>query len=132
MSKLLINRQYRKWLINNKMLKRFQAAEKLLGLRPSKRVDPRHCPLRHKYWLQRNRIDACNVRPSVGVMKQIKLKEKIETSSTPLIHCQHCGGLTRLIGSEPHPVQDDADLLTYCCTACDEFLVLPVESGART
>jgi len=88
-------------------------------------------PLRHKYWLQRNRIDAHDVCPNVGVMKQIKLTEKIETGSTPLIHCQHCGGLTRLIGSESHPVQDNTDLLTYVCMDCDEFLVLPIESGAR-
>jgi hypothetical protein len=64
-------------------------------------------------------------------MKQIKLKEKVATGSPPLIHCQHCGGLTRLIGSESHPVQDNIDVLTYCCTACDEFLVLPIESGAH-
>ena len=93
-------------------------------------VAPRHYPLRHKYWLQRNGIDACDVCLSVGVMKQIKLKEKAE-GSTPLIHCQHCGGLTRLIGIEPHPVEANTDLLTYCCTACDEFLVLPIERGAH-
>jgi hypothetical protein len=53
-------------------------------------------------------------------MKQIKLKEKIETGSTPLIHCQHCAGLTRLVGSESHPVQENTDLLTYVCMDCDE------------
>jgi hypothetical protein len=62
-------------------------------------------------------------------MKQIGLKE-IE-SVAPLL-CQDCGGLMRLIGSEPHPVELKTDLLTYCCTACDEFLVLPFESGANT
>jgi hypothetical protein len=95
-------------------------------------MDPRQSPLRHKYWLQRNGIDACDVCLSVSVMKQIKLKEKVEPDSTPLIGCQHCGGLMRLIGSESHPVQHNTELLTYCCTACDEFLVLPIESGART
>ena len=36
----------------------------------------------------------------------------------------------RLIGSEPHPVMSGTDLLTYACTACDEFLVLPSEVPA--
>ena len=29
--------------------------------------------------------------------------------------------LCRLIGSEPHPVKDNADLLTYLCSTCGEF-----------
>jgi hypothetical protein len=37
----------------------------------------------------------------------------------------------RLIGNEPHPVQDDTDLLTYTCTVCDEFVVTPVKSSAN-
>lgn len=32
----------------------------------------------------------------------------------------------RLVGSEPHPVEANANLLTYSCTGCDELLVLPV------
>jgi hypothetical protein len=59
-------------------------------------------------------------------MKQIQLKEV--TPATPC-DCQSCGGLLRLIGSEPHPVQDNTDLLTYTCTVCDEFQVVPVESA---
>ena len=35
----------------------------------------------------------------------------------------------RLIGSEPHPTRDTADLLTYACTACDEFVLLPLPAG---
>ena len=80
---------------------------------------------RHKCWLQRNRIDAGNARVSFRVMEQIELKHVI--GSEPLL-CEHCGGLMRLVGSEPHPVQSRIDLLTYACTACDEFLVLPVQS----
>jgi hypothetical protein len=34
----------------------------------------------------------------------------------------------RLVGSEPHPVEAKTDLLTYACTACDEFFVLPVDA----
>jgi hypothetical protein len=37
----------------------------------------------------------------------------------------------RLVGSEPHPVEDKTDLLTYACTACDEFFVLPIEASAQ-
>jgi hypothetical protein len=96
--------------------------------------------LRHKHWLQRNRIDASNVCFSVGIMKQskleevgvmkeIRLKETVETSPTPLIVCQRCGGPTRLIGSEAHPVQDNIDLLTYCCMGCEEFTVLPIPAN---
>jgi len=31
----------------------------------------------------------------------------------------------RLVGSEPHLVEARTDLLTYSCTSCEEFLVLP-------
>ncbi len=31
----------------------------------------------------------------------------------------------RLISSERHPVEAKTELLTYCCTACDEYLVFP-------
>jgi len=53
----------------------------------------------------------------------IRLKE--ETPSTPL--CQFCGGPTRLIGSERSPGKDNTDLLTYICSPCDKFAVMPVE-----
>jgi len=86
------------------------------------------CAGQHRYWLQRNRIDAFDVCPTVGVMKQIEPKGMTELA--PHL-CQRCGGLMRLIGSEPHPVEVDTDLLTFCCTACDEFLVLPIESWAN-
>ena len=61
-------------------------------------------------------------------MKQIELKE-IERLA-PLL-CKQCGALMRLIGSEPHPVEAKTDHLTYCCTACDEFLVLPIQNLAN-
>jgi hypothetical protein len=61
-------------------------------------------------------------------MKHIELEEM--KSLRPLL-CQCCGGLMRLIGSEPHPVEAKTDLLTYCCTACDEFLVLPIQNPAN-
>jgi hypothetical protein len=75
-----------------------------------------------KGWVQRNRIDGDRECLSVTGMKQIEIKDA-ETLA-PLL-CQHCGGLMRLVGSEPHPVEAKTDLLTYSCTACDEFLVLP-------
>jgi hypothetical protein len=58
---------------------------------------------------------------------------KDATDFAPLL-CQRCGGLMRLIGSEPHPIEAKADLLTYSCTACEDFLVLSVSipaTGAR-
>ena len=61
-------------------------------------------------------------------MKQIEVEE-IE-SVAPLL-CQDCGGLMRLIGSEPDPVEAKTDLLTYCCMACDEYLVQPIRSPAN-
>jgi hypothetical protein len=61
-------------------------------------------------------------------MQQIELKE---TKGLAAHLCAFCGGPMRLIGSEPHPVEAKTDLLTYCCTACDEFLVLPIKSEAR-
>ena len=44
--------------------------------------------------------------------------------------CEHCGSLMRLVGSEPHPVEANSDLLTYACTACDEFFVVPIDASA--
>jgi hypothetical protein len=55
----------------------------------------------------------------------IQLKQETPSAS---IGCQFCGGPMRLIGSEPHPVKDNTDLLTYLCSACGEFAVLPIES----
>lgn len=54
-------------------------------------------------------------------MKQVELDE----GKGPV--CQRCGGVMRLIGSERHPTETKIDLLTYCCPACNEFLVLPHE-----
>jgi hypothetical protein len=56
-------------------------------------------------------------------MKQIEIKDA--TSLAPLL-CGRCGGLMRLIGSEPHPTEAKTDLLTYSCTACDEFQLLSI------
>jgi len=56
-------------------------------------------------------------------MKHIEIREK--KSLAPLL-CQRCGGVMRLVGSEPHPVEARTDLLTYSCTACEELFVLPV------
>jgi len=64
-------------------------------------------------------------------MKHVEAKDT--TDFAPLL-CQHCGGLMRLVGSEPHPVEAKTDLLTYNCTACEELLVLPLSipaTGAR-
>lgn len=56
-------------------------------------------------------------------MKHIEIREK---ESLAALLCQRCGGVMRLVGSEPHPVEAKTDLLTYSCTACEEFFVLPV------
>jgi len=82
----------------------------------------------HRHWLQGNRIDGADAQHSVVMMKQTERKEASERA--PHL-CKRCGGLMRLIGSERHPVEVSTDLLTYCCTSCDEFLVLPVEKATR-
>jgi len=56
-------------------------------------------------------------------MKQIEIKD---ADNLALFLCRRCGGLMRLIGSEPHPAEAKTDLLTYSCTACEEFLALPM------
>ena len=62
-------------------------------------------------------------------MKHVVAKEP--KTLAPLL-CQRCGGLMRLVGSEPHPVRDNVDLLTYVCMGCDEFTVLPIENPTNT
>ena len=66
---------------------------------------------------------------TLGSMKHIETKD---TKSLAPLLCQRCGGLMRLIGSEPHPVEANTDLLTYSCTACEEFLVLPLSIPATS
>jgi hypothetical protein len=48
--------------------------------------------------------------------------------------CGHCGGLMRLVGTEPHPVHDGTDLFTYACTACDalQVITVPLPPTARS
>jgi transcription elongation factor Elf1 len=57
-------------------------------------------------------------------MKTIEIKENTSLAPFP---CEACGGLMRLVGSEPHPVEAKVDLLTFNCTACGAFHVSPVE-----
>jgi hypothetical protein len=57
-------------------------------------------------------------------MKTIEIKESKSLAPFP---CEHCGGVMRLVGSEPHPVVANVDLLTFNCTACDAFQVSRVE-----
>ena len=42
--------------------------------------------------------------------------------------CVECGGPTRLVGIEPHPIKRDMELRTFECMACDSSnaLVMPV------
>ena len=127
MSNLLIRRSCNEWHMNRKRLKSFRI---LLRRQPSKMIGERKRLSPCQHWLQRNRIDGRDGCLSVGVMNQIILLKQ-ETPSTP-IHCQFCGGLMRLIGSEPHPIEDNLDLLTYLCSACDEFAVSPIESPPIT
>jgi hypothetical protein len=54
---------------------------------------------------------------------------KNSNGMTPLL-CPRCGGLMRLVGSEPHPVDEQTDLLTYSCTVCEEMVVTPVPPAA--
>jgi hypothetical protein len=61
-------------------------------------------------------------------MKNIETRNSAKIS--PLL-CQSCAGLMRLIGSEPHPVHAETDLLTYSCTACGEFLVVPLHPASK-
>jgi len=44
--------------------------------------------------------------------------------------CTKCGGRTRLVGIEPHPIKDHTDLRTYECLACDalQARVVPIAS----
>ena len=62
-------------------------------------------------------------------MKHIEIKDTKDWA--PLL-CQRCGGLMRLIGSEPHPTEAKTDLLTYTCTACEDLLVLPLPIPATS
>jgi DNA-directed RNA polymerase subunit RPC12/RpoP len=57
-------------------------------------------------------------------MKPLEFEAMHET--TPLL-CQRCGSLMRLVGSEPHPVEVKTDLLTYACTGCGDFQVVPLD-----
>jgi hypothetical protein len=61
-------------------------------------------------------------------MKQI---EFIEMENFAAGFCRRCSGLMRLVGSESHPVKAKTDLLTYCCTACEEYLVMPIKHPAN-
>ena len=123
MSNLLIRRSCNEWHMKCERLKSFRI---LLSRQLSEMNGERKRLSPCQHWLQRNRIDGRDGCLSVGVMNQIIL-QKQETPSTP-IHCQFCGGLMRLIGSEPHPVEDNLDLLTYVCSACNEFAVSSIES----
>jgi hypothetical protein len=96
---------------------------------PSRRTAVIKFACQHKPWLQRNRIDDAGLQRNVGGMKQIELKS---VTGSALHLCQQCGHPMRLIGSEPHPIASGSDLLTYCCTRCEQFLVLPTEGSAKT
>jgi len=38
----------------------------------------------------------------------------------------------RLVGSEPHPVAPETDLLTFSCTSCEDLEVVPVPVRGAT
>jgi len=44
--------------------------------------------------------------------------------------CDSCGGLMRLVGTEPHAVNDGVDLHTFTCTLCDSLQVTTVATAA--
>ncbi|HEX3163759.1 MAG TPA: hypothetical protein VHQ92_14375 [Pseudolabrys sp.] len=60
-------------------------------------------------------------------MKTIEIKESTNLAPFP---CENCGGLMRLVGSEPHPVEAKVDLLTFNCTDCGAFQVSRVDIPA--
>jgi hypothetical protein len=60
----------------------------------------------------------------------MKLIEIPEIEKLAPLACQHCGALLRLIGSEPHPFAPRTELLTYCCTACEEFFLQSIKPDA--
>ena len=57
-------------------------------------------------------------------MKTIEIKESKTLAPFP---CESCGGLMRLVGSEPHPVEAKVDLLTCNCTACGAVQVSRID-----
>jgi hypothetical protein len=57
-------------------------------------------------------------------MITIEIKESETLAAFP---CEKCGGLMRLVGSEPHPVETKVDLLTFNCTSCDAFQVSRID-----
>jgi len=61
----------------------------------------------------------------------MKNLETSDSSKISLQLCRRCGGLMRLIGSEPHPVQAETDLLTYSCTECGELQTVPLDPVAE-
>jgi hypothetical protein len=56
-------------------------------------------------------------------MKQIQTNSM---KSVAPLSCDECGGLMRLVGSEPHLTEANTDLLTYTCTSCGGLKVIPV------
>jgi len=62
-------------------------------------------------------------------MKQIQFDKLPEQ---PLHLCSRCGSLMRLVGSEPHLLDPDMDLLTYSCTSCGDYLVVPTKIARTT
>jgi len=56
----------------------------------------------------------------------MQMHESDEICSVVSFPCDSCGGLMRLVGSEPDPAKAETDLLTYSCTACGAFKVTPV------
>lgn len=58
-------------------------------------------------------------------IKDVKTGAIKDVKTGALLLCGQCGGMMRLAGSEPHPIEARTGLLTYTCAACEEFLVLP-------
>jgi hypothetical protein len=52
-----------------------------------------------------------------------QVSDRIGTVSLPAMRASHA-----LDRKRAHPIASGIDLLTYCCTACDAFLVLPIDS----
>ena len=62
-------------------------------------------------------------------MKIVETKESLSLAPVP---CSECGGIMRLIGSEPHPSEAETDLLTFSCTACGKLHVTPLTMPSLT
>jgi hypothetical protein len=54
-----------------------------------------------------------------------------QTAPAPTIACDNCSGSMRLVGSEPDPINEGAELLTYACVHCQHVQAMPMANAGR-